>query len=67
MKILKVTIIRGNSADKIILDTDLPEGTYPYTGKMSLLFDVAKGNGEDYLSRHFPELNEEDILIVNRI
>lgn len=53
-KITEIKIITGNGCDKIILYTDLPAATYPYTSKMTLVFDAAQGKGKEYVEQHIP-------------
>ena len=54
MKILKAHIlIRRNHPDSVSLVTDLPPASYN-AENLALSFNVAKGEGEEYVSRHFP-------------
>lgn len=52
----EATVIRAHGPDKVILETDLPDGMYPYTGKMSVKFSVSRGTGEQYVRKHFNDL-----------
>lgn len=45
-----------HGADIVYLWTDLPDATYPFTGKQTLEFRCAKGTGTEYLRRHFPRV-----------
>lgn len=56
MTITRATIVRGNGADKIILDTDLPCATWPYEGYQSVSFECAASHGEKYLAKHFASI-----------
>lgn len=58
MKITSATLIEVRAGpDKIIMETDLPDGRYPYTGNQSISMDVAYGEGEEYMKKHFPDVN----------
>lgn len=55
MEIKKVMVQTGlGGADQISIVTDLPESIYPFrdTGA-TLKFDVASGNGVEYVKKHF--------------
>lgn len=56
MNIEKAVIILSNGADEVFLYTDLPEGTWPYNGKLTLRFSVAKDCGREYMLQHFPNV-----------
>lgn len=65
MKITSATIIETNSGpDKIIMETDLPNGVYPYTGNQFISMDIAADGGYEYVKKHFPDII---IKIVKRI
>lgn len=53
MKIIKAVVIENSGADKVGLETDLPEGTFPYKGNLTLWADIAQGNGVQYVIEHF--------------
>lgn len=54
MSVLSVTLLVGNGPDYLILHTDLPEGSWPFTGKATAKMEVAAGTGQDYCAAHFP-------------
>lgn len=56
MNICKIKIIKGRGADKVYMETDLPEACWPYDGTLSIRFDVAEGRGEEYIKTHFPQI-----------
>lgn len=54
LEITRAVVIKTpGSADQIILYTDLPEATYPYTQRLDLTARAAKGTGVAYLEKHF--------------
>ena len=63
MKLIKATVISGQGPDHVLIETNLPDAAWPYTGSLSLRFSAAAGQGLEYLREHF-EFNEEDISIV---
>lgn len=52
--ITSITLISGQGSDKVSLETNLPNGIYPYDGKQDVNMTLAKGTGEEYLAKHFP-------------
>lgn len=42
------------SADRVVLNTSLPEAMYPFTDKLTLEFSAARGTGVEYCEKHFP-------------
>ena len=40
--------------DHVSLETNIPNGAYPYDGFVSLNIDVARGSGEKYCAENFP-------------
>jgi hypothetical protein len=57
MKITKIEIvIQPGNCDRIILYTDLPEAVWPYEGELTIVFNAAKGLGEEYVATHFPDI-----------
>lgn len=56
MKILSILVVTGHGADLISIDTDLPNACYPYDGRQCLNFKAAKGTGEAYVKKHFPDV-----------
>jgi hypothetical protein len=54
MKITKITVVRSkHGPDHVLADTDLPCGTFPYTGQQPIHFDLAADSAEKYLADHF--------------
>lgn len=49
----KITVLSGFGTDKIIIETDLPNGIYPYTGNATVTLEVARGTGIDYVRKQF--------------
>lgn len=64
MKLIKATVISGQGPDHIFLETNLPEATWPYEGKLNLHFNAAAGQAMEYLKTHF-DFNEEDITFIS--
>jgi hypothetical protein len=56
MQITKATLLKGRGADQVLLDTDLPNGCWPYNGTQDVRFSVAAGSGDEYLKAHFPDV-----------
>lgn len=57
MKLISITIVQmRNSADRVYIETDLPEATYPYTGHLDIEFTVARGKGAEYCVKHFSDI-----------
>jgi hypothetical protein len=55
LEITRAVVIKApGRADQIILYTDLPEATYPYTQRLDLTARAAAGTGTAYLMDHFP-------------
>lgn len=54
MDIRKIVILHTTGGDKIMMETNLPNPCWPYTGLMSMSFVTAKDTGEDYVSTYFP-------------
>lgn len=53
MEILKATVLVGSGTDQIYLQTNLPAPVWPFTEKLSLRFEAAKGDGVAYVREHF--------------
>lgn len=64
MNILGITILVGNGADKVSIQTDLPSGIWPYEGCQSLDTEIAAGNGKTWVLKCFPYFPEESIKII---
>lgn len=56
MKITRIIIITGEGSDRVSLETDLPEATYPYKESLFLSFHAAADSGEKYCKKHFPNI-----------
>lgn len=56
MKITKINIIEGHGPDYIFLETDLPNGEYPFTGTAILKLSVAKGTAHKYVDENLISL-----------
>jgi hypothetical protein len=64
IKSAKIVRLR-HATDKIYLNTNLPEGTWPFEaeGTADVVLAVARGDGEEYLERHFPGIPVEVIAL----
>lgn len=52
--VTKATVLCATGTDKIILETDLPLGVYPYEGyPQTVQLDVSKGMGVQYVRENF--------------
>lgn len=54
-----ITILKTNSTDIVTLKTDLPYPFDKYGGvadNLVLKFETPKGNGPEYVTKHFPGL-----------
>ncbi len=60
----KVVRLR-HGADKIYLNTNLPEGTWPFVAEETadVVLTVARGDSEEYLKRHFAGIPVEVIVL----
>lgn len=52
-----IQVIRGHGPDDVFLHINLPNGIYPYNGKTFVKLQVAAGTAEEYLDKHFPEMD----------
>lgn len=57
LKIIKIMILSGVGPDQLLMECDLPEGTWPYKGNASVKMDVASGGGETYVKTHFKDVS----------
>ena len=62
-KITDITILAGNGPDHVMLNTNLPNGCWPYNGNASLRLEVASGRGVDYVKEHFPDVQVKVIKV----
>lgn len=46
----------AHGADILYLETDCPEGCWPYEGKATLEMRIARGQGEEYCRQNLPEI-----------
>lgn len=51
-----IVIVCGNGPDVVLMTSSLPSGVYPYTGNQEMKMDVAAGDGEKYVKKHFPNV-----------
>lgn len=62
LRIDSVKVVQGRyGPDHIMIETNLPAGTYPFTGQADLKMTVAQGSGVEYVRKHFgvePEVIE---------
>jgi hypothetical protein len=56
MNITSITLITGNGADHLLLQTDLPDGCWPYTDNATVKMETAAGTGEEYCIAHFTDV-----------
>lgn len=64
IKINSITIlISDHGPDTLYLNTELPNGCFPYNGYVSLKMDVAKEAGEKYVKINFPGVEYRIIQI----
>ena len=59
MVIVKAIVIGGMGPDRVFLQTNLLEPTWPYKEKMHLRFDAAAGRGLAYVEANFPNVEVE--------
>jgi len=53
MEILEATVLVGIGTDNVRLLTNLPQPIWPFDGNLTMQFEVAKGDGVEYVSKHF--------------
>ena len=63
IEITRIVVLVGHGCDKIMMETMLPCGTWPYKGCESVIINVATNTGEDYVKKHFPGVEIDKILI----
>lgn len=57
LEITKAILVTGHGADRVSLETNLPQGVFPYDEEnLSLSFMVTRGKGLEYLEKHFSNL-----------
>ena len=56
MDIERITVLKNDGADVMILHTNLPSGIFPFTGTAELKLTVAKSTCEEYIKKHFPDI-----------
>lgn len=54
IRVKSISLITSEGADCVLLNLDLPNPEYPFTGDAQVKMNVAKGFGEDYARFHFP-------------
>jgi len=52
----KITIILSDTADAVIFQYPITEGTWPYKQKATATMHVAYDGGEAYVKEHFPDV-----------
>jgi hypothetical protein len=55
LEIKSITVMLTGGTDKVFLDTDLPDGCWPYTGMAQFHADVAADHGVNWVKRVFGE------------
>lgn len=48
-------IINDGASDKVCLHTEMLDGMYPHTDKLTLYFQTAKGTASEYCAKNFPK------------
>jgi len=61
MNITKIIVVTDTGADTILLETNLPNGSYPFTGFQECKMTIAAGTAEEYVKKHFPNIPLEVI------
>jgi len=60
IKITNIVIMRKSRGDDtLMLQTELPEGVYPFEGKAVITMNVLHDRGKDYCDVHFPNIPVE--------
>jgi len=54
LNITNIVIVQSSGPDRLIMQTNLPNGEYPYTGNAHLMLSVAYDMGPKYAKDHFP-------------
>lgn len=62
MQIDKITIVQGNGADHIMLHTNLPDAAWPYKAELVLEARAAFNTGPEYVAKHFPDVQEVEVI-----
>ena len=66
IEVTGVKILVSYGTDKVILYTNLPQGTWPFNeGGETLTLEVAKGKGREYCEKHFPDVGVEMIELLD--
>ncbi len=60
LEVKKVTIVPTSGADICIVDL---EGIWPSENNLEMKFEVAKGQGKEYIKNNFPDVELE---IINK-
>jgi hypothetical protein len=62
IEITGVTLVSSRSGtDTIFLETNLPSGTFPFSGKATITLVVARDHGRNYIRDNFPNVPFEDL------
>lgn len=60
MNIRTAQVIQSqHGPDTVMLHTDLPDATHPFTGTLVLKFTAARDTGPSYMATHFPDVTVE--------
>ncbi len=62
MKIIKAIIVVDVGMDKITFEVDAPNPVWPYTDNWQVLGFAPSNGGEDYVKKHFPDI---EIKVIN--
>lgn len=53
MEITSITVILDESADTVLVTTNLPGAVWPFKDTLVLKFNAAKDTGAEYVRKHF--------------
>jgi len=63
LKVLSITLLKSKGhPDVALIEVDLPSAIYPFIGNQGIKMDIAFGDGEKYLTAHFPNMK---IKVIN--
>ncbi len=62
INITAITILTGRGADRIMITTNLPCGTWPYEGFQSFNTEVAAGTGVNYAKENISFVIEPTVI-----
>ena len=62
LKVIGVTLVtHGKGTDTLFIETNLPQGTFPFTGMATITTPIAKGRGVQYVKDNFPGVPFENL------